>query len=193
MNRKWDANDGRLYINVRGTKPFVLVRLSRQLNRGISVSGGNKEGRKLFFPKGIDPNDVFLFQLPFIWRFSSSSSSCWSCFSNSSAFFLAFFFSFFFLFFDMLVVLGDCSSLGAVLTANKKKKSSSITFLCESRNDVYAGKGSNVPQEFACSTWLKLIYPSITRGNARDFTEIHHTERAWKLDAHLVPLRRVRS
>ena len=73
----------------------------------------------------------------------------------------------------------------------RKKKSSTITFLCESRNDVYAGKESNVPQEYACSTWLKLIYPSITRGSARDFTEIHHTERAWKLDAHLVPLRRV--
>jgi hypothetical protein len=32
---------------------------------------------------------------------------------------LAFFFIFFFLLFDMLVVLGDCSSLGAVLTAMK--------------------------------------------------------------------------
>ena len=60
--------------------------------------------------------------LPLIWRFSSNSSSCWSCFSSNSAFFLAFFFIFFFLLFDMLVVLGDCSSLGAVLTRKFKKK-----------------------------------------------------------------------
>jgi competence protein ComGC len=35
---------------------------------------------------------------------------------------LAFFFIFFFLLFDMLVVLVDCSSLGAVLTANVRKQ-----------------------------------------------------------------------
>lgn len=59
-------------------------------------------------------------RVPLIWRFSSSSSSCWSCFSSNSAFFLAFFFIFFFLLFDMLVVLGDWSSFGAVLTAKER-------------------------------------------------------------------------
>lgn len=59
--------------------------------------------------------------LPLIWRFSSNSSSCWSCFSSNSAFFFAFFFIFFFLLFDMLVVLGDCSSFGAVLTTQMQK------------------------------------------------------------------------
>lgn len=106
--------------------PAVLLLLLPSFPPSLGAKRGHKKKLGMCVaPRSTAQPGLYLPSLPLIWRFSSSSSSC---FSSSSAFFFIFFFSFFFLFLDMLVVLGVCNSLGAVLTANADKSSKKIIY-----------------------------------------------------------------